>query len=110
MMTDSSMATPDSLLIDESLHDELEHALQSLSEREVDIVKYYFGLNEFNQGDALTISIINELGQIEFSHTKKYPAFMPILIQDKVLNTGIYFISIENAKSRVIKKFFTTRM
>lgn len=68
------------------------------------------GLNEFNQGDALTISIINELGQIEFSHTKKYPAFMPILIQDKVLNTGIYFISIENAKSRVIKKFFTTGM
>jgi RNA polymerase primary sigma factor len=53
MMTDSSMATPDSLLIDESLHDELEHALQSLSEREVDIVKYYFGLNEFNQSYSL---------------------------------------------------------
>lgn len=53
MMTDSSMATPDSNLIDESLHDELEHALQSLSEREVDIVKYYFGLNEFNQSYSL---------------------------------------------------------
>lgn len=53
MMTDSSMATPDSNLIDESLHDELEHALQSLSEREVEIVKYYFGLNEFNQSYSL---------------------------------------------------------
>ncbi|HOY42054.1 MAG TPA: RNA polymerase sigma factor RpoD/SigA [Chitinophagales bacterium] len=53
MMSDSSMATPDSNLIDESLHDELEHALQSLSEREVEIVKYYFGLNEFNQSYSL---------------------------------------------------------
>lgn len=53
MMTDSSMATPDSNLIDESLHDELEHALQSLSEREVEIVKFYFGLNEFNQSYSL---------------------------------------------------------
>ncbi len=53
MMTDTSMATPDSNLIDESLHDELEHALQSLSEREVEIVKFYFGLNEFNQSYSL---------------------------------------------------------
>jgi RNA polymerase primary sigma factor len=53
MMSDSTMATPDSNLIDESLHDELEHALQSLSEREVEIVKYYFGLNEFNQSYSL---------------------------------------------------------
>lgn len=53
MMTDTSMATPDSNLIDESLHDELEHALQALSEREVEIVKYYFGLNEFNQSYSL---------------------------------------------------------
>ena len=53
MMSDSSIATPDSNLIDESLHDELEHALQSLSEREVEIVKYYFGLNEFNQSYSL---------------------------------------------------------
>lgn len=53
LMTDNSMATPDSQLIDESLHDELEHALQSLSEREVEIVKYYFGLNDFNQSYSL---------------------------------------------------------
>ena len=53
MMTDTSMATPDSLLLDESLHDELEHALHALSEREVEIVKYYFGLNEFNQSYSL---------------------------------------------------------
>lgn len=53
MMSDSSMATPDSNLIDESLHDELDHALQALSEREVEIVKYYFGLNEFNQSYSL---------------------------------------------------------
>jgi len=53
MMSDSSMATPDSNLIDESLHDELDHALQALSEREVEIVKSYFGLNEFNQSYSL---------------------------------------------------------
>ncbi|MFN8238896.1 MAG: RNA polymerase sigma factor RpoD/SigA [Chitinophagales bacterium] len=53
MMTDTSMDTPDRNLIDESLHDELEHALQALSDREVEIVKYYFGLNEFNQSYSL---------------------------------------------------------
>lgn len=53
LMTDASMSTPDSQLIDESLHDELEHALQGLSEREVEIIKYYFGLNEFNQSYSL---------------------------------------------------------
>jgi RNA polymerase primary sigma factor len=53
LMTDSSMATPDRNLIDESLHDELEHALQALSEREIEIVKFYFGLNEFNQSYSL---------------------------------------------------------
>lgn len=53
LMTDNSMATPDRNLIDESLHDELEHALQALSEREIEIVKYYFGLNEFNQSYSL---------------------------------------------------------
>ncbi len=53
MMTDTTMSTPDKNLIDESLHDELEHALQALSDREVEIVKYYFGLNEFNQSYSL---------------------------------------------------------
>lgn len=53
LMTDSSMVTPDGNLIDESLHDELEHALQALSEREIDIIKYYFGINEFNQSYSL---------------------------------------------------------
>ena len=53
LMTDNSMSTPDRQLIDESLHDELEHALQSLSDREIEIVKYYYGLNEFNQSYSL---------------------------------------------------------
>lgn len=53
LMTDSSMVTPDGNLIDESLHDELEHALQALTEREIDIIKYYFGINEYNQSYSL---------------------------------------------------------
>ncbi|HNI33441.1 MAG TPA: sigma-70 family RNA polymerase sigma factor, partial [Chitinophagales bacterium] len=53
LMTDDSISTPDRQLIDESLHDELEHALQSLSDREIEIVKYYYGLNEFNQSYSL---------------------------------------------------------
>ena len=53
LMSDSSMVTPDGNLIDESLHDELEHALQALSEREINIIKLYFGINEFNQSYSL---------------------------------------------------------
>lgn len=53
LMSDSSMITPDGNLIDESLHDELEHALQALSEREINIIKLYFGINEFNQSYSL---------------------------------------------------------
>lgn len=53
LMADNSMEKPDSRLVDESLHDELEHALQGLSPREVEIVKFYFGLNEFNQSYSL---------------------------------------------------------
>lgn len=66
------------------------------------------GLNEFNQGGALHISISNELGQILYSQVKKYPSFAPILIRDQILNTGIYFILFENDKSRIVKKFFAT--
>ncbi|MEZ5054608.1 MAG: sigma-70 family RNA polymerase sigma factor [Chitinophagales bacterium] len=53
MMSDNSISTPDSLLIDESLHEELEHALEALTEREAEIVRYYFGINEFNQSYSL---------------------------------------------------------
>ncbi|MCB0508387.1 MAG: sigma-70 family RNA polymerase sigma factor [Chitinophagales bacterium] len=53
LMSDTSIATPDSVLIDESLHDELEHALESLTEREAEIVRFYFGINEFNQSYSL---------------------------------------------------------
>ena len=53
MMTDDTMDKPDTHLMDESLHDELEHALHSLADREIEIIKYYFGLNEFNQSYSL---------------------------------------------------------
>lgn len=53
LMSDNSVSTPDSLLIDESLHEELEHALEALTEREAEIVRYYFGINEFNQSYSL---------------------------------------------------------
>ncbi len=53
LMSDNSVSTPDSMLIDESLHEELEHALEALTEREAEIVRYYFGINEFNQSYSL---------------------------------------------------------
>lgn len=53
LMTDNSIATPDSQLIDESLHDELEHALEALTDREAEIVRYYFGINDFKQSYSL---------------------------------------------------------
>ena len=53
LMTDNTLGNPEKNLIDESLHDELEHALQSLTDRERDILKLYFGINEFNQSYSL---------------------------------------------------------
>jgi RNA polymerase primary sigma factor len=53
MMQDSSMAAPDKELMDKSLHDELETALGGLTERELEIVKFYFGMNDFNQAYSL---------------------------------------------------------
>ncbi|HQO32046.1 MAG: sigma-70 family RNA polymerase sigma factor [Chitinophagales bacterium] len=53
LMADNSIERPDTHLIDESLHDELEHALQALSDREIEIIKYYYGLNEFGQSYSL---------------------------------------------------------
>lgn len=44
---------PDKNLIDFSLTDELEHSLQILSDREKEIIKYYFGMNDFNQAYSL---------------------------------------------------------
>ena len=53
LMTDSTLTTPDEKLIDESLRDELEHALQALADREIEIIKLYYGMNEFNQSYSL---------------------------------------------------------
>lgn len=53
LMTDNTLGNPEKNLIDESLHDELEHALQSLTDRERDILKLYFGINAFNQSYSL---------------------------------------------------------
>ncbi len=53
LMADNSMAKPDHLLNEESLHDELDNALKGLLPREVDILKLYFGLNEFSQSYSL---------------------------------------------------------
>jgi RNA polymerase primary sigma factor len=44
---------PDKNLIDFSLTDELEHSLQILSDREKEIIRYYFGMNDFNQAYSL---------------------------------------------------------
>ncbi|QQR97437.1 MAG: sigma-70 family RNA polymerase sigma factor [Sphingobacteriales bacterium] len=44
---------PDKNLLDFSLTDELEHSLQILSDREKEIIRYYFGMNDFNQAYSL---------------------------------------------------------
>ncbi len=49
--------SPDHLLMDESLKDEIEHALSTLSEREAEVIKLYFGLDKEN---SLTLEEIGE--------------------------------------------------
>lgn len=49
--------SPDHILMDESLKTEIEHALSSLSERESEVIKLYFGLDKDN---SLTLEEIGE--------------------------------------------------
>ena len=49
--------SPDHLLMDESLREEIEQALSTLSEREAEVIKLYFGLDKEN---SLTLEEIGE--------------------------------------------------
>jgi len=49
--------SPDHLLMDESLKEEIEQALSTLSEREAEVIKLYFGLDKEN---SLTLEEIGE--------------------------------------------------
>ena len=49
--------SPDHLLMDESLKEEIERALSTLSEREAEVIKLYFGLDKEN---SLTLEEIGE--------------------------------------------------
>ncbi|HAB51976.1 MAG: RNA polymerase subunit sigma [Ignavibacteria bacterium RIFOXYB2_FULL_35_12] len=49
--------SPDHLLMDESLREEIERALSTLSEREAEVIKLYFGLDKEN---SLTLEEIGE--------------------------------------------------
>jgi len=53
LMADSSIKVPDSELMDESLQHELKQAMQNLSERELQIISFYYGLNEDSQNYSL---------------------------------------------------------
>ncbi|MCK7520031.1 MAG: sigma-70 family RNA polymerase sigma factor [Ignavibacteriales bacterium] len=50
-------SSPDHLLMDESLREEIEQALSTLSEREAEVIKLYFGLDKEN---SLTLEEIGE--------------------------------------------------
>ncbi len=45
VLTNDSLNTPDSELINDSLRKEVQRSLSTLSEREADVVSYFFGLN-----------------------------------------------------------------
>ena len=47
-MTDDSMPRPDEHLNDIALIQQIDHILHTLSEREMMIIQYYFGLNKFD--------------------------------------------------------------
>lgn len=61
MMFDEDLGNPEGGLLDESLNIELERALSTLSERELQIISYYFGLNKHRQNYSLD-EIGNMLG------------------------------------------------
>jgi len=58
IIQDEGQAPPDHTLMDESLKVEVERALESLSEREAEVVRLYFGLNREH---PLTLEEIGEL-------------------------------------------------
>ena len=58
IIQDSGQSPPDIILMDESLKIEVERALETLSEREAEVVRLYFGLNREH---PLTLEEIGEL-------------------------------------------------
>jgi len=58
IIQDSGQSPPDNILMDESLKIEVERALETLSEREAEVVRLYFGLNREH---PLTLEEIGEL-------------------------------------------------
>ena len=61
LMFDADLGNPEGGLLDESLKIELGRALSTLSEREMKIISFYFGLNEHQQNYSLD-EIGNMLG------------------------------------------------
>ena len=57
VMQNDLQPSPDHLLMDESLKEEIERALSTLSEREAEVIKLYFGLDKEN---SLTLEEIGE--------------------------------------------------
>ena len=57
VMQSDLQPSPDHLLMDESLKEEIERALSTLSEREAEVIKLYFGLDKEN---SLTLEEIGE--------------------------------------------------
>jgi RNA polymerase primary sigma factor len=53
LMADKSIKVPDSGLMEESMQHELKVAMQNLSERELQIISYYYGLNPDSQNYSL---------------------------------------------------------
>lgn len=53
LMADTSIKVPDSGLMEESLQQELKQAMQNLSERELQIISFYYGLNPDSQSYSL---------------------------------------------------------
>ena len=47
IMLNEDSPSPDTELIDSSLRKEIERSLSTLSQREADIIRYYFGLNNY---------------------------------------------------------------
>jgi RNA polymerase primary sigma factor len=53
LMSDKSVSLPDDQLNDDSVKSQLRVALSILSEREMQIISFYYGMNEFNQHYSL---------------------------------------------------------
>ncbi len=61
LMSDNSISSPSEELDQESMQTDILYALKSLSERELQIIQYYFGLNKLRQSYSLD-EIGNKLG------------------------------------------------